>query len=109
MKWIYLAVAIVSEVFATSTLNESNGFTRLVPAILTVIGYGVSFYFLSLALKEISVGVAYAIWAGIGIVLITVIGYFRFNQKLDAPAIFGIILIAAGVVVINAFSKSVSH
>lgn len=109
MKWIYLVVAIISEVFATSALNESNGFTKFIPAVLTVIGYSVTFYFFSLALREISVGVAYAIWAGIGIVLITIIGYLRFNQKLDVPAIVGIILIAAGVVVINAFSKSISH
>lgn len=109
MKWIYLAIAIIGEVLATSALKESQGFTKLVPSIIVIIGYSIAFYCLSLTLKEVSVGVAYAIWAGVGMFLIVLIGYFRFDQKLDLAAVLGITLIAAGVIVINAFSKSVSH
>ncbi|MEM7484328.1 MAG: multidrug efflux SMR transporter [Bacteroidota bacterium] len=109
MKWIYLIIAIVSEVIATSALKESSGFSKLVPSIIAFIGYCSAFYFLSLVLREMSVGVAYAIWAGIGIVLIASIAFFRFGQKLDFPAIAGITLITIGVVIINIFSKSVTH
>ncbi|GAB5476138.1 MAG: SMR family transporter [Maribacter sp.] len=109
MKWIYLIIAIVSEVIATSALKESNGFSKLVPSIITVIGYCSAFYFLSLVLREMSVGVAYAVWAGVGIVLVATIAYFKFGQKLDFPAVAGIVLITAGVIVINVFSKSVAH
>lgn len=109
MKWIYLAVAIVAEIFATSALKGSEGFTRLVPSVITVFGYLISFYFLSLTLREIPVGIAYAIWSGVGIVLISIVGAVLFKQHLDAPALIGIGLIIAGVVVMNVFSKSVSH
>ncbi|MBP2831097.1 multidrug efflux SMR transporter [Aquimarina sp. U1-2] len=108
MKWFYLIIAIVSEVIATSALKESNGFSKLIPSIITVVGYCSAFYFLSLVLREMSVGVAYAFWAGVGIVLVAMIAYFRFDQKLDAPALIGIVLITAGVIVINVFSKSVA-
>ncbi|WP_338618203.1 multidrug efflux SMR transporter [Achromobacter sp. E1] len=109
MKWLYLAVAIVAEIFATSALKGSEGFTRLVPSVITVFGYLISFYFLSLTLREIPVGIAYAIWSGVGIVLISIVGTVLFKQHLDAPALIGIGLIIAGVVVMNVFSKSVSH
>lgn len=109
MKWVYLIIAIISEVIATSALKESNGFSKLFPSLLTVIGYCCAFYFLSLVLKEMSVGIAYAVWAGVGILLIATIAYFRFDQKLDIPAIVGITLITTGVIIINIFSKSVVH
>ena len=109
MKWIYLIIAIVGEMIATSSLKESVGFTKLVPSVITVIGYGVTFYFLSLSLKQIPIGVVYAVWAGVGIVLIALVGYFRFHQKLDTPAIAGILLIVCGVVVMQVFSKTLSN
>lgn len=109
MHWLHLMIAIVAEVIATSALNASNGFTRLVPAVVTVIGYGIAFFFLSLTLRSIPVGVAYALWSGIGIVLISIAGWVAFGQKLDAPAIAGLALIIAGVIVINTMSKTVSH
>ncbi|MFJ1301132.1 DMT family transporter [Pseudomonadota bacterium AL_CKDN230030165-1A_HGKHYDSX7] len=109
MKWVYLGVAIVAEIIATSALKSSEGFTRLWPSLLTVAGYGVAFYFLSLTLREIPVGVAYAIWSGVGIVLISLVGLVLFRQTLDAAAIVGMALIVAGVVVINLFSKTAGH
>ncbi|MCR9122509.1 MAG: SMR family transporter [Phyllobacteriaceae bacterium] len=109
MPWLYLAIAITGEVIATSALKASDGFSRLMPSTITVIGYAVAFYFLALTLKTIPVGVAYAIWAGAGIVIISLIGLFLFGQKLDAAAIVGIGLIVAGVIVINTLSNSVSH
>jgi small multidrug resistance pump len=107
--YLFLAVAIVAEVLATSSLKASSGFTRLLPSIATVVGYGVSFYFLSLTLATIPTGIAYAIWSGVGIVLISLIGWFLFGQKLDAPALAGMGLIIAGVLVINLFSRSSAH
>ena len=107
MKWIYLFLAIISEVIATSALKESSGFSRLLPSLLAILGYCSAFYLLSLTLNEISVGIAYAIWAGVGIVLVALIGYFRFSQTLDMPAILGIVFITAGVIIINFFSKTV--
>lgn len=108
-NWLFLAIAIVSEVIATSALKASQGFTRLGPAALVVAGYGVAFYFLALTLRTIPVGIAYAVWSGAGIVLISTIGWLWFGQKLDLPAILGIGLIVAGVAVLNLFSKSVAH
>lgn len=105
-KWIVLGMAIVAETVATSAMKSSEGFTRLVPSIIVVIGYAIAFYFLSMTLKEIPVGIAYAIWSGVGIVLISLVGWIMFGQKLDAPALIGIALIISGVVVMNAFSKS---
>lgn len=90
-------------------LKASNQFTKVIPTILLVIGYVCSFYFLSLTLKEIPMGIAYAIWSGVGIVLLTIIGYFVFKQNVDVPAIIGIGLIVLGVIVINVFSKSTVH
>jgi len=108
MKWIFLSIAIVTEVIATAALRSCAGFTRLWPSILVVIGYAVSFYFVSLTLKTIPVGIAYAIWSGVGMVLIILIGYFIFQQRLDWPALIGIFLILTGVVVINVFSGNVT-
>ena len=107
MPFIYLAIAILAEVVGTSALKASNGFTVWVPSAVVVAAYGVSFYFLSLALRAIPVGVAYAIWSGVGIVLISTIGWVLFRQRLDAAAIVGIGLIMAGVVVIQLFSSTV--
>ncbi len=107
--YFLLAIAIVAEVFATSCLKAANGFTRPLPSVASVIGYCISFYFLSLTLGTIPTGVAYAIWSGVGIVLISAVGWIVFGQSLDAPAIGGMALIAAGVAVINLFSKSAGH
>nr|WP_301272400.1 multidrug efflux SMR transporter [Acetobacter cerevisiae] len=105
--YLYLAVAIVAEVFATSCLTASHGFEKRLPGIISLLGYGVAFYFLSLPIKTIPVGVVYAIWSGVGIVLVSLIGATVFKQSLDLPALAGIALIMAGVLVINLFSKSV--
>lgn len=106
---IYLAVAIVGEVIATSFLRASAGFTQLVPSIVVVVGYCVTFYFFSLALQTIPVGIGYAIWSGIGIILVSIIAFFAYGQTLDLPALIGIGLILAGVLVINLFSHSSGH
>jgi small multidrug resistance pump len=109
MAYLYLAVAIIAEVVATSALKASEEFTKLVPSALVIIGYGVAFYCLTLVLRNIPVGVAYAIWAGLGIVLIAIVGAVLFRQIPDIPAVLGMTLIVSGVVVINVFSKTVSH
>lgn len=106
---IYLAIAIVGEVIATSFLRASAGFTQLVPSLVVVIGYCVTFYFFSLALQTIPVGIGYAIWSGVGIVLVSIIAFFVYGQTLDLPALIGIGLILAGVLVINVFSQSSAH
>lgn len=104
-NWIYLAVAIVAEVIATSALKASEGFSKLAPSAIVIGGYGTAFYFLSLALRTIPVGVAYAIWSGLGMVLIGLIGWLVFRERLDAAGICGIALILAGVLVLQLFSK----
>lgn len=103
---VYLGIAIVGEVIATSFLRASMGFTQLVPSIVVVVGYCVTFYFFSLALQTIPVGIGYAIWSGVGIILVSVIAFFAYGQSLDLPALIGIGLILAGVLVINVFSHS---
>lgn len=108
-NWLFLAIAIVSETIATSALKSSEGFTRLWPSVLVVLGYALAFYFLSLTLKVIPVGIAYAVWSGVGIVLITAVGWLVFGQKLDMPALLGMALIIAGVIVMNVFSGSGQH
>lgn len=108
-KWIFLAVAIVSEVIATSALKPSAGFTRLWPSIMVIAGYASAFYFLSLTLNVLPIGVAYAIWSGVGVALVALISWLYFHQPLDFAAIAGLLLIIAGVIVINVFSKSVPH
>jgi len=109
MAYLYLSIAIVAEVIATSALKASNQLTVLVPSVVSFAGYGVAFFFLALALKWIPVGVAYAIWAGVGIALITIVGAVMFKQMLDAPAIIGIGLIIAGVAVLNLYSNMSVH
>jgi small multidrug resistance pump len=109
MNWVYLGIAILAEVGATSALKAAEGFTRLIPSVIVVGGYAVAFYFLSLTLRTIPVGIAYAIWSGIGIFLIALIGWLLYGQALDAPAILGLALIIAGVVIVNWSSKSVVH
>lgn len=109
MHWAYLAVAITGEVIATSALKASEGFTRLWPSLVVVAGYAMAFYFLSIVLRTIPVGVAYAIWSGTGVALITMIGWVGFGQRLDAAALVGIGLIVAGVVVLNTLSDTTGH
>ncbi len=109
MNWIYLSIAIISEVLATSALKSSMGFSRLLPSTVVVVGYATAFYCLSLTLRTIPVGIIYAIWSGVGIVLISLAGIIVFGQKLDIAAMIGIALIAIGVIIINVFSKSVVH
>jgi small multidrug resistance pump len=109
MNWFYLAIAIVSEVLATSALKASDGFTRPLLSTVVFIGYGLAFYFLSLTLRAIPVGVAYAVWSGVGVVLVSLVGWAVYGQKLDMAALVGIALIATGVFVLTFFSKSVGH
>ena len=109
MGYLYLSVAILAEVIATNALKASEEFTKLGPSIIVVLGYGSAFYFLSLVLRTIPVGVAYAIWSGVGIVLITIVAAVMFKQVPDIPALIGMVLIVSGVVVINVFSETVSH
>jgi len=108
MKYVYLLIAILSEVAATTALKASDQFTRLWPSVIVVLGYASAFYFMSLTLKSIPVGITYAIWSGIGIVLISVTSYVFYHQKLDTPAIIGMAFIITGVLIINLFSKSTS-
>lgn len=109
MNYVYLGLAIVLETIGTSALTASAQFTRLWPSVLTVVAYLAAFAFLSLCFRTIPIGIAYAIWSGVGIVLISAVGFFIFKQSLDVPALFGLGLIILGVVIVNAFSKSLSH
>ena len=108
-SYLYLLIAIVAEVVATTALKASDSFTRLGPTLLTVVGYGLAFYFLSLTLRTIPTGIAYAIWSGVGIVLISAVSWVWFKQSLDGPAFLGLGLIIAGVIIVNVFSGSVGH
>ena len=105
-KWLYLTLAILSEVTATSFLKSSDGFTKFWPSVIVVVGYCLAFYFLSLTLDTIPIGVAYAIWSGVGIASLAVISVLFFDQKMDAAAVFGMGLIIAGVVVLRVFSET---
>lgn len=107
--WTWLVIAIVAEVIATSALRASNGFTRLVPSVIVVAGYALAFYGLSLTLRSIPVGIVYAVWSGVGIVLITLVAMALYRQVPDLPAVFGLGLIVAGVAVLNLFSKMQAH
>jgi len=107
--WLILLVSIVAETLATSMIKASMGFTRLLPSLAVVTGYIISFYGLSQVVKVMNLGVAYAIWAGVGICLVSLLSWLLFNQRLDLPAVAGITLIIAGVVVIQLFSKTVTH
>jgi len=109
MAFVYLALAIIAEVIGTSALKATEGFTRPGPTLVVVIGYGIAFYLLSLVLRTLPVGVAYAIWAGMGIVLVTLVALLVYGQRPDPPAVLGIALIVTGVVVIQLFSRVAVH
>jgi small multidrug resistance pump len=109
MNYVYLFVAIACEVVATSALKAAEGFSRLWPSLIVIIGYGLAFYFLSLTVRSIPLGIAYAIWSGIGIVLIALVGWLIYHQSLDPPALIGMAMILAGVLIINIFSKTAGH
>jgi len=106
MVYIYLFIAIIAEVIGTTALKASEQFTRLIPSVIVIAGYGVAFYLLSLVLKTLQVGIAYAIWTGVGIVLVTIFGLIIYKQMPDVPAVIGMLLIIAGVIAITLFSKS---
>lgn len=109
MTWVLLGLAIVAEVIATSFLRSADGFTRLAPSVVVVAGYSVAIYLLSLSLRQIPVGIAYAIWSGVGVMLIAVIGWLVLDQILDTAAIVGMGFIVVGVVIINVFSSTATH
>ncbi|MEC5214062.1 small multidrug resistance pump [Polaromonas sp. CG_9.5] len=104
-----LGIAIVAEVIATTALKASDSFTQLWPSLLAVAGYAIAFYFLTLTLRTVPTGIAYAIWSGLGIVLITIASFLIYRQTIDLPGLLGMALIVAGVVVLNVFSKSAAH
>ena len=108
-NWIFLCVAIIAEVIATSALKSSEGFSKPIASVIVVLGFIIAFYCLSLTLKTIPVGIAYAIWSGVGIVLVTIIAWIVFDQKLDVWGIIGIALIMSGVLVLNLLSNTSSH
>ncbi len=107
--YFFLLVAVIAETIGTTSLQASQQFTRLGPSILVVVGYGFAFYFMALTLKYMPVGIVYAIWSGLGIFLIAMIGFVVFGQKLDWPAILGLAMILAGILVIHLFSKTAGH
>jgi small multidrug resistance pump len=107
--WLALAIAIVAEVIATTALKASNEFTRLLPSLIVVVVYGTAFYFMSISMRILPIGIMYAIWSGMGIVLISVLGWLVYRQALDTPALIGITFIIAGVIIINVFSKTVGY
>ncbi len=109
MSYVYLIIAIIAEVIATSFMKQSDGFTKLVPSLVTGAGYIVAFYFLSLTLRTIPTGIAYAIWSAVGVVLIATIAWLFQGQKLDTPAMVGMAFIVTGVVIMNGFSSSIAH
>ena len=109
MPYLYLAIAVAFETIGTSAMQASRQFTRLWPSVLVIVGYAISFYFMALTLRYMPVGIVYALWSGLGIILIALIGYAVFGQKLDLPAIAGLGLIIAGIVVIQLFSNATSH
>jgi len=104
--WAYLGLAIASEVMATASLKSTEGFTKVVPSVMVLIGYSAAFYFLSLTLEDIPIGVAYAVWSGIGVAAITLLSVFFMDQKIDLAGVIGIALIVIGVVVLRLFSES---
>lgn len=108
-NYLYLALAIIAETMATTALKMSEQFTRPLPSVVVVIGYAAAFYLLSLSLRTIPIGVAYAVWSAVGIVLVTVAGMVMFKQEPDLPAVIGLLLIIAGVVTINVFSRMSAH
>nr|WP_080921932.1 multidrug efflux SMR transporter [Pseudaminobacter manganicus] len=108
-NYLYLGIAVLFEVAATTALKETQGFTRLIPSLIVVVGYAFAFYFLSLTVRTMPVGIVYALWSGAGIVLVAAFGWLWFRQGLDFPAMAGMALIMAGVIVINLFSKTLVH
>lgn len=108
-NWIFLSAAIVAEVIATSSLKASEGFTRLWPSLIVLVGYAAAFYLLALTLRTIPVGVAYAVWSGAGVVLVTLVAWLIYGQKLDPPALIGIAFIVTGVMILNLFSEAGTH
>ncbi len=109
MTYLYLALAIISEVAATIALKASAEFTKLIPSLIVVAGYGISFYLMTLVLRVIPIGVTYAVWSGLGIVLVAIVGAFLYKEIPDIPAIIGMGLIILGVLIIHVFSKSIAH
>ncbi len=109
MTYLYLAIAITAEVIATSALKASNEFTNPIPSMIVVVGYCISFYFMMLVLRTLPIGITYAIWSGIGIVFVAIIGIFLYDQTPDLPAIIGMGLIISGVAIIHLFSKTIAH
>ena len=107
--WLAIGIAIIAEVIATTSLKASKEFTLWLPSLVVVIGYGIAFYFMTISLRVLPVGIMYAIWSGVGIVLVSLLGFFVYKQTLDLPAILGLGLIISGVIVINVFSASVNH
>ena len=107
--YLMLALAIVAEVVGTSALQVSAGFTRLGPSVVVIVGYGTAFYFMSLTVRTMPVGIVYAVWSGVGIILISAVDWLVHGQKLDPPALIGLLLIIAGVLVVNLFSKTAGH
>ena len=109
MAYLYLAIAIIAEVTATSALKASEEFTKLIPSIIVLIGYGISFYFMTLILRTIPIGITYALWSGLGIVLVTIVGIFLHKQIPDTAAVIGMGLIVSGVAIIHIFSKTIDR
>lgn len=109
IHYLYLSLAVIAETIGTSALQASQQFTKLVPSVIVVVAYAAAFYLLSLTLRTMPVGIMYAMWSGLGIVLIALIGFAVFGQKLDAPAVIGMAMILGGIVVIHVFSKTSGH
>ena len=109
MHFLYLTISIIAEVIATSALKAADGFTNPIPSVIVVVGYAIAFYFLSITLRSMPVGIVYAIWSGVGVVLISLAGWLLYRQSIDLPAIIGLVLIVSGVMVINLFSSSIGH
>ena len=107
--YLILLLAVIAETIGTSALQASHQFTRLWPSVLVVIGYAIAFYLLGLTLKFMPVGIVYAIWSGLGIVLIAIIGFVAFGQRLDWPAVIGLAMILVGILIIHLFSKTAGH
>ncbi|WP_288383867.1 multidrug efflux SMR transporter [uncultured Acinetobacter sp.] len=106
MAFLYLLIAILAEVIATSAMKASDGFSQLLPSGITILGYAFAIYFLSLTMKSIPIGITYALWSGAGIILVSLVGFFYYKQHLDVAAVIGLVFMIAGIMIINIFSKS---